>query len=150
MPNGDENVIVKDLSRLGIPLPAMLRLPQIPHVPALPGLTRPVGAPSTPLESVAALPDTLRDTLQTGVDTIAALPNTLATDVTLLLNNVVALPGVAIQEVLRLPGDLIDKVAGENIKALIDGLKTNLDFKDVTPAEFQQRARTITDFIPFI
>ncbi|KKK78589.1 hypothetical protein LCGC14_2842080 [marine sediment metagenome] len=144
-----ENPIAKDLKRLGIPLPSLPRL-QLPRVPAPPGLQRPAGAPSTPLESVAALPGTVRDTLQTGLDTLAEIPNTLATDALTLANNLLSLPGMALQEALRVPGDLIEKLSPPNVQSLVDGLKTNLDFRGVTPAEFQQRARTVTDFIPFL
>lgn len=141
MPN---NPLQRDLARIGIPFPDFPLPPKLPVPPPL------AENPSTPLEALTAVPTQAADTVVIIINTLLTLPLKVAEDGSVLVSNVLSLPEQAVREVIVAPKQVINTVAPKNLGALIQGLLQNLQFQKVSPAEFQQRLRTITDIIPFV
>jgi hypothetical protein len=136
--------IYRDLQRLGFNPPPPPRLPDLPPV------ERPVQNPTTPLELAANLPAELRDNAQQLIDAANEIPEVLTRTAVTALTNVGRLPAGLINEVIGLPCQLVERLAPENVNTLVDGLVNQLEFRNVSPAEFQTRVRTFTDVVPFL
>jgi hypothetical protein len=136
--------LYRDLRRLGLPVPPPPRLPDLPPV------NRQVQDPTTPLELMANLPAEVRDGAQQLINAANDVPEALSRTAVTALTSVGRLPAGVIQEVVGMPASVVAKLAPDNVNTLINGLVGQLDFQNISPAEFQTRVRTFTDVIPFL
>jgi hypothetical protein len=136
--------LYRDLRRLGFDPPPPPRLPDLPPV------ERPVPYPTTPLELAANLPAELRDSAQQLIDAANQIPEVLSRTAVTALVNVGRLPAGLVQEAVAVPAGLVERLSPDNVGTLVNGLVQQLEFRNVSPAEFQTRVRTFTDVIPFL
>ena len=137
------NPIQKDLARLGIPIPDLPRIPKLPFPTPL------SDNPTTPFETLTSIPSQISDFTSNLVEKVEQLPLQALEDVSVFTSNTLRLPQEAIDQVASMPQKLISSINPKNLGALVEGMFDNLQFRNISPSEFQQRTRTFNDFIPF-